>query len=860
MIPAPAPPASAVVRFPPGTTLAGRYRIVAPLGRGGMGEVFRADDLKLGQPVALKFLPHELTDDPDRVRRLLDEVRIARQVTHPNVCRVYDIGEADGAHFLTMEYIEGENLAALLQQVGRLPEDRGIQIARQVCLGLAAAHDKGVLHRDLKPANVMIDSRGQVHIADFGLAAHAEQVGGPDARHGTPAYQAPEQLAGQEATARSDLYALGLVLYELFTGRRPFQAASRDDLARLHAATPPPKPSSHVTGLDPAVEKIILRCLEKDPQARPKSALAVAAALPGGDPLAAALAAGEVPSPELVANAGGVGGLHPLLGMAALAAIGLGIVLVALLNGSTRLFARVPLELTPAELSFKARGLIKQLGYTEPPADSTWGIAEETDSLQFLRQRDGGAGRWQRLETGRPAVIYFWYRQSTYPLTQKGAALGVGFEGIPGRVTPTDPPPTTPGMVSISFDFQGRLIGFLAAPAGASDGPAPPTDWDVLFREAGLDRRQLEETPPTGVPPVYADVRAAWAGVYPQRPEIPVQVEAAAYRGRAVFFRVGPELRPVSRNEHAAPDLAIRIVQWIIGIVIVSMLTIGALLARYNIRLGRANRQGAFRLAVYFFAAYMFTWMVGAKHVPLFFQEGEILSAMLGLALFEAGQLWLAYLALEPYVRRRWPGWVVSWNRLLAGRWRDPLVGRDLLVGVLFGVGLTVFTHLKQLAQTWFGLAPLEHLSALSNPLPLNAAYLVGLAQVDAILPAIEDLFLILLLFLLLRREWAALAAFVAIWSAPGLGAEHPFLATMWWVLWSAGSVWVLRRAGFLVYSVGAFTYFLLRWAPLTTDLGAWYAGPALLCVLLLLGLAVYGFVISLAGRPLLGERWLATP
>jgi serine/threonine-protein kinase len=556
-----------------------------------------------------------------------------------------------------------------------------------------------------------------------------------------------------------------------------------------------------------------------------------------------------------VANAGAAGGLQPLAAAAALAGVVVGILLVALLNGYTRMFARVPLELTPPELSFKARGLIRQLGYAEPPADSTWGIAENAAALRVLRERDGSARRWHGLESGRPAVMYFWYRQSPQPLAQKSASLGVGFEGVPGRVTPADPPPTSPGMVSAYLDFQGRLIGFLAAPAETGAGPAPP-DWDLLFREAGLDRKQFEEVAPAGAPPVYADARAAWTGVYPERPEIALRVEAAAYRGRPVFFHIGPGDRPAGLTGPGPPDLETRLVQWIIGVLIVAMLTVGGLLARYNLRLGRANRQGAFRLAVYFFAAYILAWAVAAKHVPTFFEEGEILSAMLGLALFEAVQLWLAYLALEPYVRRRWPGWVVSWNRLLAGRWRDPLVGRDLLLGVLFGAGLTVLAQLRILAPTWFGLAPLQEYAGLKDPLPSNAAYLVGLAQVGALLGAIEDLFAILVLVLVLRREWAALAAFVVIWSAPALGAEYPAVALPFEVLWMACSVWVLRRAGFLVYAVGAFAFCLLTWAPLTTDPGAWYAGPALTCMLLLLGLTVYGFVVSLGGRPLLGEKF----
>ena len=156
-------------RFPPGTVLLDRYRIIGLLGHGGMGEVYRANDLRLGQPVALKFLPEATAGNPQMLARFHTEVRIARQVSHPNVCRVYDIGEVEGSTFLSMEYVDGEDLSSLLRRIGRLPGDKAIEIARKLCAGLAAAHDKGVLHRDLKPANVMIDGRGQVLITDFGL-------------------------------------------------------------------------------------------------------------------------------------------------------------------------------------------------------------------------------------------------------------------------------------------------------------------------------------------------------------------------------------------------------------------------------------------------------------------------------------------------------------------------------------------------------------------------------------------------------------------------------------------------------------------------------------------------------------------
>lgn len=301
VVPKPAPPSSRPPRsggFSPGTVLVERYRIVALLGRGGMGEVYRAEDLKLGNVVALKFLPASLQNDAAALAGFHAEVRNARQVSHPNVCRVYDIGEVNGQHFLTMEYIDGEDLASLLRRIGRLPADKALETAHQICAGLAAAHDCGLLHRDLKPANIMLDGRGRVRITDFGLALSHDDATGRSETAGTPAYMAPEQIGKGEASVRSDIYSLGLVFYELFTGRLPYQATTPIEWRRAHMESSPRTPSSVVKDIDPVVEKAILRCLQKDPALRPSSVRQVAAAFPGGDPLAAALAAGETPSPK----------------------------------------------------------------------------------------------------------------------------------------------------------------------------------------------------------------------------------------------------------------------------------------------------------------------------------------------------------------------------------------------------------------------------------------------------------------------------------------------------------------------------------------------------------------------------------
>ena len=286
--------------LPAGTLLAGRFRVLALAGRGGMGEVFRAWDATLEQVVALKCLPAEVSRDPARLARLYQEVRIARTVSHPNVCRVYDVAEGEGRHFLTMEWIDGADLAATLRGSGRPPGERAVDLARQVCAGVAAAHDQGVIHRDLKPSNIMIDARGVARVADFGLAEAAGAVRGSRVHEGTPFYMSPEQLAGREATAASDIYALGLVLFELFTGHRAHSGATHEDLLSQRRGAPP-SPRELAPELPGALVRALVRCLDADPERRPPSAREVAAALPSDERRSQAQAAAQSRADRVVA-------------------------------------------------------------------------------------------------------------------------------------------------------------------------------------------------------------------------------------------------------------------------------------------------------------------------------------------------------------------------------------------------------------------------------------------------------------------------------------------------------------------------------------------------------------------------------
>src|SRR5882724_10074333 len=400
-------------RFVPGEMLAERYRIVGLLGKGGMGEVYRADDLKLGQTVALKFLPDHLLSDGAALARFHREVRVARQVSHKNVCRVYDIGEVDGRHFLSMEFIKGEELSSLIRRIGSLPVDKSIQLARQICAGLNAAHDVGVLHRDLKPANIMIDGDGNARILDFGLAGLSEELPENELAAGTPAYMAPEQLQGKEQTVKTDIYSLGLVLYELFTSKKAFEAKTLAELIEMRRNnTAPTALSSLVKDLDPLIERVVVRCLQTDPALRPSSVLQVAAALPGGDPIAAALAAGETPSPEMVAAAPKQGILAPLVAGSLLAAFVLLLGLGSWLTKYTAIYRLAPLGDSPEVLRARARDVVKSLGYSEAPVDYADGFVLKQDYLNYIANNDSSPQRWEKMRNIAPGPYRYWYRQS----------------------------------------------------------------------------------------------------------------------------------------------------------------------------------------------------------------------------------------------------------------------------------------------------------------------------------------------------------------------------------------------------------------------------------------------------------------
>ena len=269
------------VELSSGDIFAKRYQVIDELGVGGMGRIYRVLDKKLGEEIALKLIRPEIASDRATIDRFAAELKLARQIVHKNVARMFDLNEETGVPYITMEYVQGENLKRLLRKVGRLFAGQAIPIACQISEGLAEAHRLGIVHRDLKPQNIMIDEDGQAKILDFGLA-RLQRTDEEMKKHelsGTPAYMSPEQVRGEPVDGRSDLYSLGVLMYEMLTGALPFKAASARELVQKHLTEPPRDPRELNPGISAGLSQVVMKCLEKDPGTRFQTAVEVREAL-----------------------------------------------------------------------------------------------------------------------------------------------------------------------------------------------------------------------------------------------------------------------------------------------------------------------------------------------------------------------------------------------------------------------------------------------------------------------------------------------------------------------------------------------------------------------------------------------------
>ncbi len=848
-----------------GRVLAGRYRVLGLLGAGGMGEVYQADDLLLGQVVAVKLLPRALANDPEYLSRLLNEVRVAREVSHPNVCRVHDIGEADGRHFLSMEYIDGEDLASLLRRIGNLSINKASELARQLCMGLHAAHERGVLHRDLKPANVMLDGDGNVRITDFGLAVLGDVARREHVREGTPAYMAPEQAEGSHVSARSDIYALGLVLYEIYTGRYAHEqraAASSRERGRSKESRGaesrglPRAPLELVQGLDEAVSAVIMRCLERDPARRPASALEVAAALPGGDPLAAALAAGYTPSADTLAEGGRFDAVGLPLALVFLVLFVVGLGCVALLTERARPYGMTPAGESSTVLIHEAREVLREAGVVDEPLDAMSALGLDLEFLESLRA-GAVAPQWYaaRLRQ-RGGLLRLGYRHGARASAHRALFNHFGMAALPGV--------DAPGDALVYVDGGARLQSLKIVPRDqdlSEKSSRGPPDWAPLLARTGFPEDAMVEAAPRLVPPVYVDRRVAWRVPASDDGRAPARIEAASLNGRPVYLEV---LRPWSERwdqqpssgdplSFEGPRLIVAIVA--VGIALLAALWIGLIAAR-SFRTGEGDRTGARRFSALVGGLDFAARLVLASHVPELLEEAMLIAGTLAISVTIGAGSWILYMVVEPYVRRYWPHAMISWSRVVRGRVRDPLVGRDLLIGGALGIWLAALLFLE--VHVSGGIAGPHPINLLTPPALYGGRHVVGALFHACLIANWEFMIVFALLVMLrvmLREPKVALFVFAALWPLRVLLFGGWIPAASGVELLYIGILLILMlRFGILATFVALLCKALCVVFPVTSEPWRWYADIGLVAVIVSAALVAYGSFHAVGGLRVLDE------
>jgi hypothetical protein len=667
----------------------------------------------------------------------------------------------------------------------------------------------------------------------------------PSDAAGTIAYLAPERFQGKPATVQSDLYALGLILYETYTGKRAFSGATIGEWQRAHTDSTPTSPSALVTEIEPAVERAIMRCLEKDPAKRPASAAHVAAALPGGDPLAAALAAGETPSPELVAASGEEGTLPRAKAWLWLATCLTALVLAVPLGSLWHLSNLVPSR-DPLLQTTEAQQILRDIGYTGVPADSAWWFRTDDAYMRRLLQMTPARARFAPASTPAQGALIFCYRQSSKALFSLSPM---------GGVDALDPPPVREDDAFVELNPSGGLRTLLVG--GLGFGSVRPTragspPWARLFAAAGLDIGLFSEVTPKWTPIFAFDTRVAWEG---RQGEEPLRVEAAAFRGWPVHFRVLPASAVPSPPGRRG---GVRL-EWLFDLSMALLFAapiVGlAALARRNTRMGRGDRKGARRLALAVFALQSAVLILSRHWTLVPMQSLIVVFYFFGLAFSLAIVAWMYYLGFEPYVRRRWPHLLIAWSRLVEGRWRDPLVGRCLLAGTTLALCVAaILPGLAVAATRTFDLpiaVPWGQSQLGPFPSSLAAFFADRITSFVGIVTALFALVMLLAARLIVRHDrtaWAVLVVtFVVIVSWTVLLVQPYAMTAPLGIIVFAGvlsiaTAVVLARHGLLGCSVFAIVGTALLNTPLTADLTRWYAWRTLVLAALVVGLAVWGF------------------
>lgn len=789
-----------------------------------MGRVYRAEDLKLGQTVALKFLPPAMSNDPAWLARFFSEVRTAREVTHANVCRVHDIVEipnpnGHSVHFLTMEYVDGENLSALLKRFGRLPTQKAIEMAAQITAGLAAAHSKGVLHRDLKPANIMVDGRGHAKITDFGLAVVASD-GRLNEVAGTPGYMAPELFTGGQASGRSDLFALGIVLYELFAGRQPWNTK----VAKERLKTAPTPLRRYAPKVPTDIERVIMQCLSSNVTDRPVSAAHMMQEFPAVDLVASAMAHGETISVDALTAAANETAL-PLVRAWILAGIALlGLVGCFFFAPKATTLGVAPPALSYDEMLRRSQELLREL-HIPDRAKNTAAWLQTNGSIADYWQTD--PKKMVTAGEGPLILTYRTYNDSLLPIQLSPRNLP----------TQTDPAANRPGMVSIDVDSSGHLIRLVNMPAQSelnAQHEAAPTNWNAAFAAAGLDPKLMQEVTPTITPPVAMHEQKEWVGTYPGHPDIPISFTASSWYGKFTYLRVMP---PWNKPLSVAKGLIAA--TWSQIFLYLAFFATAIPLVRRNLAMRKGDTRGAYTLASGVFLLFLAASFCGFAPTASPDATFSWLLTKLSYALLTAGIAWLGYVAMEPFARRRVPRLLISTALILKRQFTSLTVTRDILLGVSLGIACSgIEFALTALLKPLIPSIELWHVEPLllGGPIPwLNTILiLAGTVLVNTVLTI--PVFVALRAVLKRSDLTAAILALILLLAHVSSHGEWSSLLVE--AVWASLLAYLIARVGALSAAVFVFVSKLLEQLPWTLDTSNWlappmYTGVAVVCALL---------------------------
>lgn len=482
-----------------------RYEVLGEAGHGSMGSVYKARDRETGEVVAIKLLKPEIASDQKMVERFKNELLFARKITHKNVCRVYDFNRAGSIAFTSMEYVEGESLRSVLNRFGGLPQRKAIHVALQICSGLKEAHAQGIVHRDLKPENVMVDPQGNVKIMDFGIARSMEaSTNLTGTMVGTPAYMAPEQVSGKPVDFRTDIYALGLMLYEMFTGSQAFRADTAMAVALKQIQEVPAPPHTLEPGVPVQIERAILKCIEKDPAKRFQSMAELertlsafgragsgASTLTYNTPIAPAPTIAAVPPPQPVhvkpAPRGTWALLWVLFGAAAVLAAGAGAKWIA----TAKALAQIPLPAAAAapkapDIAFSASHA--QVQPQAPPATVTSTAAAPVTSSASATTGSGS--------TAKPDIKKMAATSADVPVIDKPKDSDASIAPAPTASVKPQPQQSQSNQIASTqlasnVSATGRGVAQPnGAPANASQPVAPGEDVATTFVWVGRFQKE----------------------------------------------------------------------------------------------------------------------------------------------------------------------------------------------------------------------------------------------------------------------------------------------------------------------------------------------------------------------------------